>query len=215
MADRIITLPKIRKIWNEAKKDKSKGLEFLKVERKYPEEALNCNIGYIDYLKVDSTFFLKDVIIFPLFGADGKIKGVNTRKLKDKFFIRIVGSSYPLIYSKYEFYKKTLVLTESPICALNLKPFLPNMDVSASLSASLTVQQLTLLSTAKKIITVLDNDHAGIRCSADIEKYNPNTYVTPLHVYEGYKDVNDMYQEDTDTFFNLVEYISRIDKRTK
>lgn len=216
MADRVISPKIVRKIWNKAIEDNSKSLDYLRLERKLNSSDLNTdNIGYIDYLKIDSSFFLKDVIVFPLFDASGKIRGITTRKLYDKFFIKFVTDNYPLIFSDYEFYNKTLVLTESPICALNLKPFLPEMDVSATLSASITMPYLVMLSTAKKIICVLDNDSAGQRASNDILNINPNSYIIPQYIYEGWKDPNDLYKEDSDSFLTMVSYIKNIDRKTK
>lgn len=212
MADRLISFGKIQKIWANAIKDNSKALAYLRDERKITN--IVSPVGYVEKFKIDETFFLKDVIVFPLFGADGKLRGLNTRKTHEKFFIRILCSYYPLIYSDYEFYNKTLVLTESPLCAITLKPYLPDMEVSATLSASLTEQTLTLLSVAKKIITVLDNDEAGQRCSKLIEQCNDKAFVVPTHKYEQYKDPNDLYLNDMDSFLELVEYIKTIDRKT-
>lgn len=215
MADRIISSKLISRIWKRSIEDNSKSIEFLKKDRKFEDFMLeNIKVGYIDYFKFGENFFLKDVIVFPLFDASGKLKGLNTRKLYDKFFIKFVSSNYPLIYSDYEFYNKTLVLTESPICAETLKPFLPDMCVSASLSASITVQHLTMYSVAKKIITVLDNDDAGLRSSNSILEYNPNTYILPQFIYESWKDPNEMFDKDRDSFDTMVEYIKKIDRRT-
>ena len=216
MADRVISPKIVRKIWNKAIEDNTKSLDYLRLERNITKSDLNINnIGYIDYLKIDSSFFLKDVIVFPLFDANGKIRGITTRKLYDKFFIKFVTDNYPLIFSDYEFYEKTLVLTESPICALSLKPFLSDMDVSATLSASITLPYLVMLSTAKKIICVLDNDSAGQRASNDILKINPNSYIVPPYVYEDRKDPNELYKEDIDSFLSMVDYIKNIDRKTK
>ena len=216
MADRVIPLKMIKKIWNKSIEDNSKSLEYLEKERKLTTDMYDVSqIGYIDYLRLDSSFFLKDVIVFPLYDALGAIKGVTTRKLYDKFFIKFVSSNYPLIFSDYEFVGKTLVLTESPICALTLRSFLPDMSVSASLSASMPLPYLILYSTARKIITVMDNDDAGKRASANLQSINPKTYNVPAHYFEDLKDPNDLFKEDIDAFETMVNYIKTVDRKTK
>lgn len=216
MADRVIPLKMIKKIWNKSIEDNSKSLEYLQNERKITVDMIEpSQIGYIDYLKLDKSFFLKDVIVFPLFDAVGNLRGVTTRKLYEKFFIKFVSSNYPLIFSDYEFIDKTLVLTESPICALTLRSFLPGMSVSASLSATMTLPYLVMYSVAKKIITVFDNDDAGKRAVDNIQKINPRTFNTPAHYFEGQKDPNDLFKEDYGSFETMVNYIKSIDRRTK
>lgn len=213
MSDKLITLKQVTKIWEKSQEDNTKAIEYLKKERGI--EVVQSPVGYIENHRIDSSFFLKDVLVFPLFGADGKIKGVNTRKSYDKFFIRILCSSYPLIYSNYEFFDKTHVVVESPICALTLRPFLPGIEVSASLSASMTEQTITLLSTSKSIISLLDNDEAGQRGAKKLEESCSNAFVIPAHMYEGLKDPNDLYLKDRESFDILVEYIKSIDRRMR
>lgn len=216
MADKLISQGTIMKIWAKSIIDNTKSLEYLKSERGFTESMIEgLEVGYIDYYKFGESFFLKDVIVFPLYDASGKLKGLNTRKLYDKFFIKFVCSNYPLIYSDYEFVNKTLVLVESPICALTLRTFLPDMSVASSLSAAISVQHLIMYGTAKKIITVMDDDDAGARSADSISAYNPNTYVVPRHYYADCKDPNAIYKEDFDSFETLVAYIKNIDRRTK
>lgn len=215
MADRVVSQAKVARIYKEGILNRDKALEYLVSSRGFCDDQIkDLDVGFVEYFKIDETFFLKDTILFPLYDAMGKIRGLNTRKTYEKFFIKIISDGYPLIYTDWEFFNKTAVLTESPICAMTLRPYLPEMSVSATLSASLKAQTLTLLSTAPKIITALDDDKAGRRCSTLIEGYNSNTFQLPSHIYEGYKDINEIYQEDKDAFFSLVEYIKKIDRRT-
>lgn len=216
MADRVISQKKIERLYAQGRMGKDKAYEYLRGSRGFIDEQIkDLDVGYVEYFKIDETFFLKDTVLFPLYDAMGKIRGVNSRKTYEKFFIKIISDSYPLLYTDWEFYKKTLVLTESPICAMTLRPFLPNMSVSATLSASLKSQALTLLSIAPKIITVLDNDDAGRRCSNSIEDYNPKTFHLPTHVYEGFKDPNAMFMDNKDAFESLVNYIKTVDRKTR
>lgn len=216
MADRIISNKIINRIWKKAIIDNTKSLEFLHNERGFTKVMTEgIQVGYIDYMKFGENFFLKDVIVFPLFDAVGKLRGLNTRKLYDKFFIKFVSSNYPLIYSDYSFCEKTLVLVESPICALTLRKFLPDMCVSSSLSAAISVQHLTMYSKAKKIIAFMDEDDAGLRSANSLANYNLNTYIVPRHCYADCKDANELFIKDYDSFETLVEYLKNIDRRTK
>lgn len=215
MADKVVSLKLIRRVYKKSMVDITKTVEYLRDKRGFSEEMIQgSSIGYIEHMNLGDSFYLKNVLVIPLKDAKGELRGLNIRKLHEKHFLRLLSDSYPLILSDYEFTTKTLVLTESPLCAYTLKPFLPDLDVGAILTASLTMQQLSMLSKAIKIILVLDNDKGGERATEDIAQYCEETYVVPFHLYGDCKDPNDLLISDPKQFNKLVQYIKKIDKNT-
>lgn len=138
-------------------------------------------------------------ITFPIRDVDGNTLFIARRNVRTKFFNYPAGVEKPL-YGLYELYQqeefpKEVIICESMIDALTAWQLGRYAVALNGLGNELQFKQLRELP-CRKFILATDNDKAGLKARDRIRKNIKNKIITEYQFPEGYKDLNDLKDQD-------------------